>query len=371
MIGCALVHFGHGSDEGIMRSIPFLLLALACARPGLAEVVVFKNGDKLTGSWLRVTGGRLSLKSEVAGEVSLPLDKIQSFSTEKAVVLLLKGGGTVQADKASLSSGVWQAVTAEGTRTLDPRATVALYPREIYLPRSPERTGRPWKNWQGNGELGYSLVRGDRQAGTLNIGLNMTRRQPDLPGVSERFRTNYSLNLLLANARTAGQPSTSANSISTGLRQDFLFTSTNFLFLIGGLEHIESQGLKLRQTYGAGIGRDLLHWSPFSLSVLGGVTFVLERFNVPTDREDSSEALVGEKLSVSLSPRFNIFHHMNFYYAVRSPGRYRFETNSTLNTRVFSRLSFTTSFTDRYLSDPLPGLQRNETLVTTGLSFRF
>jgi hypothetical protein len=221
-----------------MKTAPWVLLIICFVRPALAEVITFKNGDKLTGVWLRVANDKLIFKSEVAGEISLALNSIQSFSTENAVVVVLRKGGTVEAEKAVLGAGVWQADTKSGVQTLDPRETAAIYPREIYLPRSPERASLPWRNWHGTGELGYSLLRGDRQSRSLSIGVNSTRRQPDLPGLSERFRTNYSLKLLLADARTVGEPHTSANSVSTGIRQDFLFSRNNFLFVMGQLEHI-------------------------------------------------------------------------------------------------------------------------------------
>lgn len=96
----------------------------------------------------------------------------------------------------------------------------------------------------------------------------------------------------------------------------------------------------------------------------------MEHFET-SSQQNNPEALLGEKLSLELSDRISMEHNANFYYSFRGPGRSRFEINSALSTRVFSRLSLMTSFTDRYLSNPLPGLLRNEILVTTGLSFRF
>lgn len=139
---------------------------------------------------------------------------------------------------------------------------------------------------------------------------------------------------------------------------------------MGQFEHIQAQGLRLRQTYGTGIGRDLLHGQRLSLALPGGGTLVIEHFET-SSQQNIPEALIGEKLSLELSDRVRVEHNANFYYTFRGPDRFRFEINSALTTRVFSRLSLVTSLTDRYLSNPLPGLLRNEILVSTGLSLRF
>jgi hypothetical protein len=64
-------------------------------------------------------------------------------------------------------------------------------------------------------------------------------------------------------------------------------------------------------------------------------------------------------------------HLSNFYPNLSQAGRYRLDTTTTLSTRLFSRLSVTSTFTDRYLSFPLPGHMKNELLLTTGLGFGF
>ena len=335
-------------------------------RGGVAE---FKNGDRLTGSLQRVVGGKLTLKTETIGDVAIPLEKIKSFTSGDNAVVFVKGGQAFSGELSYLESREWELKKDGSARQVAADSVEAIYPAEKYQPEVEGRHEMPWRNWKGKGNVGYSLIRGDRDAGTLSVGFNATRRQPDLPGLQEKLRTNFFLNMLFANTRTDGVR-TSANSISSGMRQDFLFTSNNFFFVLAQLDHIQTQSLDLRQTYGGGIGHDLIRSRRAVLNLLGGVTFVRENFQTDVNRSNA-EALLGEKLTLNLTERVSFEHYLNFYPNLTDSGEYRMDTTSSLNTRLSSRLSFNTTLTNRLLSNPLPGRQKHELVLTTGLGVSF
>lgn len=337
--------------------------------PVWSDVVHFENGDQLTGAWLRMVDNKLAFKAEALGDVTIPVARIESLSSEKSAVVLVKSGETFGGELSMTETGEWELRKNGGARRVAAASVVAIYPTEVYLPKPEERRTMPWHHWKGKGNLGYSLVRGDRDAGTLSVGVNATRRQPELPGLNEKLRTNFFLTMLLANTRTNGIR-TSANSITSGLRQDFLFTPNNFVFALGQLDHIQTQSLDLRQTYGGGLGHDLLRNPRVSLNFLGGMTYVREKFE--TDfRRTSAEALLGEKLSLNLTERVSFEHYLNFYPNLTDGGEYRVDTTSAFRTRLSSRLSFNTTLTNRILSNPLPDRQKHELVLTTGLGVSF
>lgn len=347
----------------------FAIMGLSVAT-GRSDVVYFKNGDQLTGEWLRVQGESLVLRTPHIGEVTIPIIKVKSFASAKPAVVLLKSGDIARGTLTLSDVGDWQVTSGEGV-TINPYHTVqAIYPQEIYEPMSPERTRKPWRNWKGSTSFGYSMVRGDLQAGTISIGMNATRRQPDLPGLAERMRSNFFLTLLFANTQNSGGVRTSANSITTGFRQDFLFSPTNFLFGLAQFDHIQTQSLSLRQTYGAGLGRNVVRRPWVRLNFLGGATIVNESFETGLSR-NVSEGLVEEEIRLGSASRVGLEHRFSFYKSLTDSGRFRFSTTSTLSTRISARLSLTTGFTDRYLSDPLSGHHRNEVILTTGFAYRF
>jgi putative salt-induced outer membrane protein YdiY len=352
------------------RLLLLLLVLVASGGVARSELVEFKNGDQLTGSWSRVNGDKIVFKSDAVGEVSLPVSKVKSMVSTTPAVVLIKTGEAYSGRLSLLDSGEWELKGEDGgARRLKASSVLAIYPLKVYQAKGEEAPFRPFHNWQGKANVGYSLVRGDRDASTLSVGVNGTRRFPNLPGFNERFRTNYLLTMLFANTRTNGVR-TSANSITTSLRQDYLFSPTDFVFVLGQLEHIQTQSLNLRQTYGGGVGRDLLHRPRLGLQFLGGVTYVREAFQ-DADVRRNAEALIGEKLSWKVSDEVNFENYLNFYPNLTDPGEYRVDSTSTLGIRMSSRLSFNTTFANHFLTHPLPGRQRNEVVLTTGLGFNF
>jgi putative salt-induced outer membrane protein YdiY len=355
-----------------MRSFALTLLILVGLWvPARGDTLLFKNGDQLTGVWQRVDAGTMVFKSENLGDLSVPVGKVQSMNSTKPSAILLKTGEAYSGMLSLLESGAWELKGEDGgIRHVPAESVVAIYPLEMYIAMAGATDiPRPWQNWKGTGNVGYSLVRGERDAGTMSIGVNAVRRQPDLPGYKETFRTNYHLNMLFTNTKTDGV-SASANSVSTRLRQDFLFTPTNFIFMLGQWEHIQTQSLDLRQTYGGGVGRDLLRRPKFDMQFLGGMTFVRESF-ANGELRQNAEALIGEKLAWRFRKSVSLGHSLDFYPNITEGGAFRVDSTTTLSTRISSRFSFNTTVADRFFSRPQSGRQRNELIFTTGLGFNF
>ena len=58
-----------------------LSLTVCASATLLADQVVLKNGDTLTGSMIQKDGAKLTLKSELLGEVSIPWSAVKKKNT--------------------------------------------------------------------------------------------------------------------------------------------------------------------------------------------------------------------------------------------------------------------------------------------------
>jgi hypothetical protein len=96
-----------------------LALLLISAGPLFADEILLENGDRLTGTVLKLEGGKLTLKTDYAGEVQIPVEKIKKLVTENPVEIHL---GTGEVIKGKVKTG------EEGKLEVEP---------------SPDRTARP------------------------------------------------------------------------------------------------------------------------------------------------------------------------------------------------------------------------------------
>ena len=351
------------------------------------EVVTLKNGDRLTGHWKNVKGNELRFRSDVLGEVTIPVDKVASFAAPEPVVVITKGGETVHGLLSVLPTGGWRVKAPGAVKTLPPQSVTAVVSEKAFRSNVSERPGLPWKGWKTQTNFGFSIQQGDQQTRTLGVGVNAVRKQPDLPGLVSRWRTNFTLNILLATTESEGVR-IGANTASGSLRQDYLFAPHEFVFALAQLDKIQPQDLNLRQTYGGGMGHDLINKKRFDLSLLAGTTFVDAKF-FATPRIRSVELLTGEKFGGDIRKGLRLDHYVNFFTNLPEPGRYRFDSNTSLSLDLTSRLALNASVADYYTSTAPPsrlvttigpngsvvtrkvGPQKNNITLTTGFSFSF
>jgi putative salt-induced outer membrane protein YdiY len=345
----------------------FALLSFSAAA-AQADVVTLKNGDRVTGTFVNEKDGKLQLKSEVLGDLSIPVDKIASFSAAKSVAVVIKGQKPIEGQLELTPSGEWQ-ITTGGKSQKIAVATVEMIMDATEYEALENHNGKPWQDWKGTSTLGYSVQRGDQDTSNLAITVAAVRERPEAPIFHSHFRTNFGLTTLLAHA-TQGATKITSNTLDTNVREDYLFSPDNFVFVIGGLDHIGSQGLYLRETFGGGYGRTLINRSRTQFAVIAGVTFVHEKFFTGAN-DQTAAVLVGEKFGFQISKHVRLDHNLNFYPNLSNTGQYRFDTTTGLTAALSKRFSLNTSFIDLYLSNPAAGSHKNNVAFTTGVGYAF
>jgi len=195
------------------------------------------------------------------------------------------------------------------------------------------------------------------------------RERPEAPIFQDHTRTNFGIMTLLSHS-SEDNSSITSHTFSTNLREDFLFTPTNFVFGMAQLDHISTEGLYLRQTYGGGFGRDVIKKPRTTLSLIGGLTAQHEKF-FSGEEDETLNGLVGEKLGEQFTKRIRFDQSLNFYPNITQGGEYRFDATATLSVKLFNRFSFTTSAIDLYLSNPPAGNEKNNITLSTGIGYSF
>lgn len=342
-----------------------LMLTVALAE---ADVATLKNGDHVTATFVDVKDGKLDLHSDTLGDVSIPLAQVASFSAEKPVTVVRKNNQTVEGQLALQPSGDWQ-VTANGKSQAIAASDVTLIMPTGAYQKTQVSTANPLKEWKGSASLGYSLQRGNQQTTTFTGTVNAVRERPAEPIFQPHWRTNFDLMTLLSHAEQ-GTAFVTSHTLSTDVRPQYLFTENNFVFGLAQLDHVSTEGLYLRQTYGGGYGRDMIKDSRTTFSLLGGLTYVHEKF-FTGDWDQSAEALIGEKLGLQFSKRVRLDHDLNFYPNLSNTGQYRFDTATTISAKLAGKFSLNAGVIDLYLSNPPAGNKKNDVTFTTGIGYTF
>jgi putative salt-induced outer membrane protein len=170
---------------------------------------------------------------------------------------------------------------------------------------------------------------------------------------------------------------TTAHAIQGGARLDFNLTPRTFVFGLADFGYDEFQHLDLRSVFGGGLGVHLIKNTSTTLDVFGGGDYHREKFSpnpplvVTGVTRNTAEVLVGEELSWKMNQRISLNERFSAFPNMSDIGQYRFQFDASAAAKLKNWLSWQITFSDRYLSNPLPGLKSNDQLLSTGLRLNF
>ena len=132
------------------------------------------------------------------------------------------------------------------------------------------------------------------------------------------------------------------------------------------MEHDKFQDLDLRLVLGGGLGYKVAKTEKTQLDLFAGGAFNQEYFSTGFNRI-SGELILDGEVTHKLSSISSLSQRAAFYPNLSETGEYRFAFDTTAVTKLTKSLGWQVTLSDRFVSNPLPGTQKNDLLLTTGL----
>jgi hypothetical protein len=323
---------------------------------------VLKNGDTVTGSIVKKDGDKLTIKSEFFGEVSMPWSAVQSVRSDETLTVELPGDERV-AGKLTTTGDTVAVATASGVRSV-PLAQVGAV-RNPAEQRTWERLQHPGllELWTGYFDLGLAFARGNARADTLTSNFNASR-------VTRKDKITLTFSQIRASARVNGVSAETAGAVRGGWSYNRDITPRFFVATLNDYEHDRFQGLDLRFVAGGGFGFNAIKNPNTNLSFLGSLDYSRENFIAGVHR-DSAEANFGNDFMHKFSPTTSVNQSFRIFPNLSNSGEYRANFDIGAVTALKKWLGWHVTASDRYLSNPLFGRQRNDLLLSTGLRVSF
>src|ERR1700682_6341109 len=150
-----------------------VILLLLRAIPALADQVILKNADRLTGSITKSDGKVLVIKTDYAGDVTVKFDAIQSITSTGELNVSL-AGKTVLGPVTTTGDDVVVATRTAGPVEA-PKASVTML-RSPAEQEAYEKSLHPGllEGWNGGLNLGFALTRGNSEHTNLIMRFNDT-----------------------------------------------------------------------------------------------------------------------------------------------------------------------------------------------------
>jgi putative salt-induced outer membrane protein YdiY len=219
------------------------------------------------------------------------------------------------------------------------------------------------EQWTGGADFGVALTKGNSDTTNLALGLALTRE-------TLNDETNVYAASIYNRDSTNGVSRTIANTIRFGVRYDRNFNKRWFGYGFTDLERNGLQDLNLRWVLGGGVGYHAIRNERTRLDFLGGLAMNREYFKGFDNDRTSLEAQIGQTLSHQITSRMSIKEQLFFFPNLSDTGEYRVNFDTSLVTDVTKRIAWQLTLSDRYLSNPPPGLKQNDLLLTTGIRLK-
>ena len=94
----------------------FMLASVLLARLTFADQLTLKNGDRVTGKILKKDGAKVTIKSDLMGDVTIPWDAVTAITSDQPLTVVLPGGKSV-AGKVSSAEGKMEVATSAAVET--------------------------------------------------------------------------------------------------------------------------------------------------------------------------------------------------------------------------------------------------------------
>ena len=331
-----------------------------------ADQVTLENGDRVSGNIVKSDRSTMTMKTEFLGEVTVQWDAIREIISDQELFVTAENGqvlvGTVSTRASSLQVQISQAETVPVekavVKSLRSQAEQDSYEAEI------ERLSNPGllDFWSGYIDGGFSFSGGNADTSAISTSMRTQRR-------TQRDKISISATTLFAQNGNSGVSETTANAIRGGTRYDVTLSDLMFVFGFIDLEFDEFQSLDLRSVLGGGLGWHVHNTESTVLDVFSGGSFNQEFFTSETRK--SGEIALGQELTHRFVQSTTLSEQLAFYPNMSNMGEYRLQFDLTLTTELARWLAWHFTVSDRFLSNPIPGVKQNDVLMTTGVRFSF
>ncbi len=341
----------------ILATVALLLTAL----PARGDHVTLKNGDRITGKIIKKDGGKLTFKSDVFGDISIPWDQVTQVMSDEPLYVVLQNG-VVQGKLETADDKLVVATPAA-------RESVALSEAPVIRNTAEQKAWERLQNpgwlqlWAGYVGFGASLARGNADTTTMTTGLNASR-------ATRTDKTTFYFNQIYSTASLEGETSTTAQAIRGGWGYNRNIHPRVFWNIFNDYEFDRFQDLDLRLALGTGLGYNLMKTERARLDLLGGGAYTHEEFSTPLSR-NSGSIYWGDDLNYRLTGSTSFNQAFRMFNNLTESGEFRMNFDVGTVTALTKWLSWQLTYSDRYLSNPVEGRKKNDILFTTGFRITF
>lgn len=333
-----------------------LLAALGClaVTTAFGDEVLFKSGDRLSGTVKAVAGGKMTFDSKVAGPVTLNMADIKTFSTDAPIEIAL-ADGTVLSQKVAASDEGY--VSAIAGATAQPQSIALANVAKV----NPEKV-----KWTGIVSAGATFVRGNTKSDTAALSAEAARR-------SESDRITLGAGYYSAKQRDNSTRDSSTTADNWFLKGQYDYFFSEKFYGYGNLKYEKDRiaNLDMRLTPGVGVGYQWIEKPDLNFDTEAGFAYVYEKYSDPSDTRNYMAGRLAYHLDKSFNDHVKAFHNLEYIPSFERVDTFLVNTDVGLRAAMTARLSLEAKAQMAYNSQPSEGRDKKDLRYILGVGWAF
>ena len=315
--------------------------------PAWADQIEFGDGNVLQGTVTRLEKGTLTFSTEYAEKIQIPVEKIQTLFTDKAVKIKMVNDSILTGKLTTLEDG---------------QIAVILEPVGETVPFQWDQVkniNEPPERWDGHFSLGGNIQTGNVDRASVSFSFD-TRRNWQHDRFQFRILHNY--------AEKDG--SITARNTFGAMKFDHFFTDVFFNALSLEVLKDEFKDLNLRSIVGLGLGYRVLKEDRITLELEAGVTYFSEDLDQGQDDQFIS-GRGGLTLSVQILENLLFKDYLLYYPSFDEPKEYRLRNEAFLISTLGKGWALKLTHIFDQNSTPSPGIDDKDQQFIFSIQYAF
>jgi len=315
-----------------------------------SDSIHLKNGSHVIGSVTGVKSGKLVVKTDFSGDISITIDAIEGIETENETGYKLDSGevlsGKLQFDEGRQELRIGDVILAPSLS-----AIVAI--------GDPVALSGPNINWYGRAQFGATLKEGNTEELDLD-GLVSTTRESDVGRLTLQLRGEY----------VEKNDSKTNNAVFGSLKYEHDLTDRSYLVGIAQAEYDEFEELDLRTAAGGGLGYFFIKKEHHFLKGDIGLLYQHEEFEDGTSTDNALLSL-GYDYHLDVRERMRFNSQFVYFANLTETDDWRYAADNAIEVPVSSKEGWKVRLGVRndYDNEPQPGIEEMDTTVYSSLVF--
>lgn len=327
----------------------FLILAiLAVSTEVSADVVVMRNGDRITGEINQIWGSDVSIEPAYSDEFDIDLVEVAYIESDREFDLTLADGREVRAQLRGAGDDATQIVVYDG-ETHNVAVTELSQVQEI----------DEYFDWESHIDWNSTVSQGNTESEIVRLSADATVTVGDHRHIAT---------LVIADEEAAGVKTKDQDWLS--YTYNWLFSDRWFLGAGASYETDPIRQLEHRRILGAGLGRDIWDFPDRTMNFEFGLGSLDE--SLGGVQETNTTAYWKFRLDYDVSGTdLEVYHHHEINSYVSGRDNVFAKSSTGLRYEISDLLYLTMSYNADYESDPAPGTEEEDSTWVIGAGFEF